>query len=461
MKRAELLLVSFTGAFTCVFNLRLMNDAAWVQNLLSPLVKSFISSVEPKRAYHRNEADLLSINHRYYIDDDRDMIRFVRSFEEKLGDEQFNKQHHGMDAAAWSMWKALESHPLRTFNPDEATFFIPPIFVNLFNTTKAGRADFAAALDALTSSEIWNATSGSRHILLALDSQFWSYHAAYLLSKDIKLYFPKWWPSTLSNATGLASTKLFQNMILARDRDIWKLRQMHLDDTDYHEWNELLSHQNPIPPYGFSIGFRSNPGDLEIITPTYEKFIESELIYFYHIRESEFYCNSTIFRRAPIENLPLNGTAEYNTYIQSSVGYDINKTEWAYNYQHSKLCLVVRGDDPLSSALLRSIRVGCLPVVASNLYPLYGPAFKSILNMSDYVIMIDEQEFVNNPWSVLHRVYTELTEMELRQKLQALEFAQSVVFPDHPESLFVPAYLKAAWESIPESQRGVGFRSIS
>ena len=81
--------------------------------------------------------------------------------------------------------------------------------------------------------------------------------------------------------------------------------------------------------------------------------------------------------------------------------------------------------------------------------------------MSDYVIMIDEQEFVNNPWHVLHRVYSELTEKQIRQKLQALEFAQRVVFPDHPDSLFVPAFLKEAWRSIPDSQRGVGYKSDS
>lgn len=236
---------------------------------------------------------------------------------------------------------------------------------------------------------------------------------------------------------------------------------MHLDENNYHEWNELISRQGPIPLHGFSIGFRSAPGDLEFVTPTYDKFVASKYVYFYHTRTEPSVYNSTIYRKAPINNLPVHGTAEYNTYNHSSIGYDIDKEKWANNFRHSKFCLVVRGDDPLSSALLKSIRVGCIPVVASDLYPVWGQPFKSILNMSDYVIMIDEQEFVNNPWHVLHRVYSELTEKQIRQKLQALEFAQRVVFPDHPDSLFVPAFLKEAWRSIPDSQQGVGYKSDS
>jgi hypothetical protein len=43
----------------------------------------------------------------------------------------------------------------------------------------------------------------------------------------------------------------------------------------------------------------------------------------------------------------------------------------------------------------------------------------------------------------------------LREKLEALDFAQRVILPDHPESLFVPAFLRESLVVVgPERGRG-------
>ena len=160
---------------------------------------------------------------------------------------------------------------------------------------------------------------------------------------------------------------------------------------------------------------------------------------------------------APIEHPPLNGTAQASTYLRSSVGYDLDaKTSWKEHFMSSKFCLIVRGDIPHSKALLRSLKVGCIPVVASDAYIWYAPSLPSTLNFTDYTIMIDEQAFLQNSWRELHRVYSELTEAGIREKLKAVAYAQRVMFTDHRESLFVQAFLKEAWESIPLSDRVVG-----
>ena len=111
------------------------------------------------------------------------------------------------------------------------------------------------------------------------------------------------------------------------------------------------------------------------------------------------------------------------------------------------------GDTPNSRAFLSAVKVGCIPVVVSDAYPWYAPSLSSTLNISDYT-MISETAFLQDLWKELHQA-TQLTEKSIRQKLDALSFAQRVILTDHSESLFIPALLKQAFDSIPPSQRGV------
>jgi hypothetical protein len=68
---------------------------------------------------------------------------------------------------------------------------------------------------------------------------------------------------------------------------------------------------------------------------------------------------------------------------------------------------------------------------------------KSVLNMSDYAIFIDEKKFVENPEKEMLSLL-ELSETEIEAKLKHLAFAQRVILMDHPNSLFVPAFLDNA-----------------
>lgn len=95
-------------------------------------------------------------------------------------------------------------------------------------------------------------------------------------------------------------------------------------------------------------------------------------------------------------------------------------------------------------------------MVVSDEYSWYAPSLPSTLNFTDYTIMIDEQAFLKNSWRELHRVYSDLTEEKIKQKLEAVAYAQRVMFTDHRESLFVQAFLKEALASIPLSDRVAG-----
>ena len=425
------------------------------------------------------ENKLLQIPHKYYIYNlTNDMLPTP------LGDAKDRNKRLWLGAVL-SMYDALLSHPLRTLNPKEATFFIPPVFpnqVNPFLPAKSHeRQKFMKALDAVLQSKIYQSTRGSRHIFIAMDGWFFNWNVTFGgLDYSIKHINPEWmnsngsfWDNGEKNGITcyeIHHTKpwieehrecwpyalIFKRIILARD--IWGLRELHKSQSidSNNEFEDIIKFHDPMS-YGFSLGLTTDASMVPLVPATYEKYEESKYVYFYHSRKDASERNSTIYRHAPMERVPSNDREEASTYQNSSIGYDIAPGDWLEHFTHSKLCLVIRGDNPISRALLRSIRVGCIPVVVSDMYPIYAPTLKSTLNFTEMTIMVDEQAFITNPWGELHYVYAKLTKEQVQQKMKAISFAQRVIFPDHPKSLFVPAFLNEAWESIPETERIVGY----
>jgi hypothetical protein len=155
---------------------------------------------------------------------------------------------------------------------------------------------------------------------------------------------------------------------------------------------------------------------------------------FYHTRSAPFRFGSTPYRRAPI-----NVTLPY----KATIGYDLPPDEWIQRFTSSKFCLVIRGDTPNSHALLRAVKVGCIPVVVCDYYPIFAPTFKTSLDIRDFSIFLDEKAFLENPQQQLS-LLADIPEVVIRKKLVALQYAQQVTCPDHPESLFIPALLREA-----------------
>ena len=101
----------------------------------------------------------------------------------------------------------------------------------------------------------------------------------------------------------------------------------------------------------------------------------------------------------------------------------------------------------MSKSQLRAVKAGCIPVIVSNLLAYYSPTFKSSIAMSDYTIMLDEDEFLADPVAALLKL-NDLSEDVISEKLEYLTLAQRLFLPDHPESLFVPALLHEVHESM-------------
>lgn len=425
------------------------------------------------------EDKLLQIPHKYYIYNLTNNLMPT-----PLGDAKDRKKRYWFGGVL-TIYDALLSHPLRTLNPEEATFFIPPVFpnqVNPFLPAKSHeRQKFMKALDVVLQSKIYQSTRGSRHIFIAMGGWFFNWNVTYGgLDYSLKRLDPEWMNSLGSlwdngEENGIACYKIhlakpwneehrecwpytliFKNTISARDRDMWGLRELHTNQVldSNNDFLDVIEFHDPVS-YGFSLGTLTD--QVPLIPATYTKYEESKYVYFYHGRKDIYARNSTIYRHAPMERVPSDNREEASTYRNSSIGYDIAPEDWLDHFTHSKLCLVIRGDTPHSRALLRSIRVGCIPVVVSDMYEVYAPTLKSILNFTEMTIMVDEQVFISNPWGELHRVYEMLTKEQVQQKIKVISFVQRVIFPDHPKSLFVPAFLNEAWESIPETERAVGY----
>ena len=177
---------------------------------------------------------------------------------------------------------------------------------------------------------------------------------------------------------------------------------MHDDSTNASSrWNEFFKPMREVKPLtarSASVAFGMNNSAAELIPATMEKFQKASNFIFYHSRPTWSWNNSTIYRQAPIKNITqdANGTI----FPKSSIGFDIKRDQWLRDYKDSKFCLVVRGDNPGSHALWRSIRMGCIPVIAADALPVWGPILKSTINMSDYGIMIsaikDNLQFCKN-----------------------------------------------------------------
>ena len=67
--------------------------------------------------------------------------------------------------------------------------------------------------------------------------------------------------------------------------------------------------------------------------------------------------------------------------------------------------------------------------------------------MTDYAIFIPESStFVQDPWASLEHVQYLMQDRDFATaRLEGLALAQRLFFPDHPESLFVPALLHEAY----------------
>jgi hypothetical protein len=213
-----------------------------------------------------------------------------------------------------------------------------------------------------------------------------------------------------------------------------------------HDYEDFFKSNYTMSQRGFSVGLLTGKS-LPYVPATYDKFRSAKNFIFYQTRVEPSDYNSTAYRKAPLE---MADRIRYN----SSIGLGLPPDEWLKEFTDSQFCLAIRGDTPHTHALLNAVKVGCIPVVVSDFYPLFAPTFASSLKMEDYCIVIPEKEFMIDPAESLNGL-RKVSESTIRMKLDALAFAQRVVLMDHPETLFGHAFVR---EAVAASQQNVSLQ---
>lgn len=238
--------------------------------------------------------------------------------------------------------------------------------------------------------------------------------------------------------------KLWNNTIVAKVFDQDACQEI-LNVDAAHQTDSRIGDFLPVVQSGakrtsrssFSLG-QMAPNSFPYVPASYEhKFLTAnsvEIFYRSRLRESAF--NSTPFRHAMLNE------SVFRKFPNSSIGIDVSPEQWMSEFQSARFCMVIRGDTPTSRALLRAIKVGCIPVVVSDLYPSYATTLKSSIPMHKYAVLLDEAMFLADPVATVSHTLNNLD--DISSKIQWLALAQRIMIPDHPASLFVPALLYEA-----------------
>jgi hypothetical protein len=369
----------------------------------------------------RLKGELRDLSLRYYIYEDPDMIQahiLTFLFKENKKHKGIRRKRYQQDAEVEiDILDALANHSLRTRDPNEADMFIFPLAVGA-NVIRAGLNSTQIAFRALQNSSYFKKYNGHRHVIVSLTQVAFD------------------WPS-IGRVLDLGMNRplymSLANVTIARDIDVFALTRLTLQGgAAHHDYGPSFLSKVPVTHSGFSLGLGAGRR-VPFVPASYEKFQQASNFIFYHTREGQSLFNSTKFRHAPLTlNIP-----------SSSIGLDIYVGKWLRLMNNSKFCLAIRGDTPHTHALMRAVKMGCIPVVISDFYPVYAPTLKSTLSMEDYCIFIPEDDFIANPEKELMAL-ANLSEEFLRTKIEALQFAQQVALYDSPNSLFVPAFVKEA-----------------
>jgi hypothetical protein len=249
-------------------------------------------------------------------------------------------------------------------------------------------------------------------------------------------------PCHMQNTQSLGMDLQFYNtvapLVVAQSHDAHACANVaHRGAAHGHDFQGLFQQiDHALSDYGFSVGLLPQR-ELQYQKATYERFQNARNFIFYQTRTEPSVWNSTRFRQILLEPQFLNQM----NWTNSSIGFGMPPDEWVREFSSSKFCLAIRGDTPHTHALLNAVKVGCIPVVISDMYPTFAPSFPSTLKMGEFCIFISEAEYILDPAKELLKLM-DLSEEEIRRKIEGLAFAQKVVLMDHPESLFVEAFLK-------------------
>jgi Exostosin family len=378
--------------------------------------------LEPYRNFTQIEADLRhhATPFYMYVEEEGDLYNRLLPNEPVVLKKRFMAEAKQED----QILLLISNHSLRTTDRMNATLFIVPFRVG-FGIINKDAGKFRSLARGLLSN---NTFQEQPHVLLSLTTVgFNQYH---ITNTGIRLGLDQQFYSDVSP------------LIVAQSHDSHSCAKIAHEGqaaaTHGHDFGGefLQGLDHAMSSYGFSIGLLPQI-HLSYHEATQEKFQTAKNFIFYHTRTEPSEFNSTRYRQILLEPQYLNRMMNMTN---SSIGWGLPPEDWMREFPRSKFCLAIRGDTPHTHALLNAVKVGCIPVVISDLYPVFAPSFPSTLRMEEFCIFIPEKDYIRDPATELLKLLY-LSEEEIRRKIEALAFAQKVVVMDHPETLFVEAFL--------------------
>jgi len=330
------------------------------------------------------------------------------------------------------MLMAMENHPLRTKNTEDAKQFIVPIPIGAIMIHKRhsrNQFEYPSAMNALFQQPTFQKMQGHNHVLISQAIPPFSAmrkHVRAMSVHRLTQFYPQ-----------LANVTVAQEMNRRGCAQLLQQRNISSTGAFISMCNTVVDRlQYATTRKTFSINFVPQ-SSMPYQEASYGNWLSKELFIFYQTTFKPSFNGSTKYRRAPLDPKVVRHLPK------SSIGYGVSKKEWLKGMTSAKFCLAVRGDNPLSHAFLNAVKAGCLPVIVSDVIPLFAPPFMSSIDIHDYTIFIREKDFIDNTLHELRKLQR-MSDLELRTKLRALALAQRVIAPDHPRSLFVPAFLREA-----------------
>lgn len=132
---------------------------------------------------------------------------------------------------------------------------------------------------------------------------------------------------------------------------------------------------------------------LRSLKPTFEEWRERKNTVFYQTTTRNSAWSATRVRHAPVKS-------SFKDLPGAVVGFGLPREQWAAEFEQSKFCLTIRGDTPTSNSLYNAIKVGCVPVIISDTFPLVGQPFGTQLPWSLFTVTLPEEVFATDPLAV-------------------------------------------------------------
>lgn len=374
---------------------------------------------------------LLAIDTRYYV---YNHSRFKPlSYRPSVDNDVVRDRYKEFAQVELDLIAALEEHPLRTIDQSEASLFVIPLslanrIIEHEETVPVGQV----FRKALYKQEAFQ--QQKPHLLLVQMPNMFYQELLRMFSKKafrISQQLFKLWNNTVIGKVfdqDACQETLTANALATDQSDFLRITQSGFLPV-------LRSASKRLSRSGFSLG-QLAPNHFPFVPASYDKFRNATIDIFYHSR-----LTPSLFQSTPYRHALLNESI-YVKFPNSSIGTDIPAQQWSRDFQDARFCMVIRGDTPTSRALLRAIKVGCIPVVVSDLYPVFATTLKSSIPLHKYAILVDEATFLRDPVAALSQSLNDnLSEDTVRSKIQWLQLAQRIMIPNHPASLFVPALL--------------------